>query len=151
MTQGHLNLKHNTPNIENGRSRQKRPTKDQVASKQPQWDPNEHPIFGSGMDGGMTQGHLNLKHSTPNIKNGRSRRKRPTKDQVASKQQPQWDPNEHHIFGSGMDGGMTQGHLNLKHNTPNIKNGRSRQKRPTKDQVASKQPQWDLNEHPIFG
>ena len=95
----------------------------------------------------MTQGHLNLKHSTPNIKNGRSRRKRPTKDQVTSKQ-PQWDLNEHPIFGSGMDGGMTQGHLHLKHVTPNIKDGRSRRKRPTKDQVTSKQPQWDLiNEH----
>merc|ERR1711983_416341 len=66
--------------------------------------------------------------------------KRPTKDQVASKQQPQWDPNEHPIFSSGMDGGMTQGHFNLKHSTPNIKDGRSRQKRPTKDQLKIKWP-----------
>ena len=136
MTQGHFNLKHSIPNIKNGRSREKRPTKDQVASKQqPQWDPNEHPIFGSGMDGGMTQGHLHLKHVTPNIKDGCSRAKRPTKDQVTSKQQPQWDPYEHPIFSSGMDGGMTQGHFNLKHSIPNIKDGRSRAKRP--------------NEHPI--
>ena len=86
-------------NIKDGRSRRKRPTKNQVTSKQRQWDPNEHPIFSSGMDGGMTQGHLYLKHSMPNIKDGRSRRKRPTKDQVTSKQ-PQWDPNEHPIFSS---------------------------------------------------
>ena len=113
MTQGHLDLKHVTPNIKNGRSRRKRPTKDQVTSKQPQWDLNEHPIFGSGMDGGMTQGHLHLKHVTPNIKDGRSRRKRPTKDQVASKQ-PQWgNPNEHPIFSSGMVGGMTGEHFDL--------------------------------------
>ena len=69
MTQGHLNLKHSMPNIKDGRYRRKRPTKDQVTSKQPQWDLNEHPIFSSGMDGGMTQGHLNLKQHTPNIEN----------------------------------------------------------------------------------
>merc|ERR1711983_491661 len=90
----------------------------------------------------MTQGHFNLKHSIPNVKDGRSRQKRPTKDQVASKQQPQWDPNEHLIFSSGMDGGMTQGNFNLKHSIPNIKDGRSRQKRPTKDQLKIK---WPLN------
>merc|ERR1719350_1417082 len=140
MNQGHFGLRRVTPGVGDGRSRGRGPTKNQVASKQqPQWDPNEHPLFSSGMDGGMTQGHFNLKHVTPNIKDGRSRAKRPTKDQVASKQQPQWDPNEHPIFGSGMDGGMTQGHFNLKHVTPNIKDGRSRAKRPTKDQVASKQ------------
>ena len=110
----------------------KRPNKDEVASIQPQWDLNEHPIFCSGMDGGMTQGHLNLKHCTPKLKDAKSRRKRPTKDQVTSRQ-PQWDPNEHPIFCSGMDGGMTQGHLNLKHCTPNIKDAKSRRKRPTKD------------------
>ena len=58
--------------------------KDQL-NKQSQLDPDEPPIFWPGMDGDMTQGHLNLKHNTPNIENGRSRRKRPTKDQVASK------------------------------------------------------------------
>ena len=91
--------------IKDAHFRGKRPTKDQVASTQPQWDPNEHPIFGSGMDGGMTQGHLNLKHCTPKIKDAHFRGKRPTNDQVASRQ-PQWDPNEHPIFGSGMDGHM---------------------------------------------
>ena len=60
------------------------------ANKQPQWDLNEHPIFSTVMDGGMTQGHLNLKHNMPNIK-------------VTSKQ-PEWDLNEHPIFSSGMGG-----------------------------------------------
>ena len=105
---------------------------------------NEHPIFGSGMDGGMTQGHLNLKHCTPNIKDAHFRRKRPTKDQVTSRQ-PQWDLNEHSIFCSRMDGGMTQGHLNLKHCTPKLKDAHFRRKRPTKDQVTSRQSQWDPN------
>ena len=31
-------------------AKDKRPTKDQVASKQPQPDPNEHPIFTSGIN-----------------------------------------------------------------------------------------------------
>ena len=59
--------------------------KDQL-NKQSQLDLDEPSIFWSGMDGGMTQGHLNLKHSTSNIKDGRSRHKRPTKGQVTSKQ-----------------------------------------------------------------
>ena len=94
-----------------------------MTSKQPDWDTNENPIFGSGMDVGMTQGLLYLYAEYL---------------------------NEHPIFSSGMDVGMTQGHLFLKHSMPNIKDGCSRCKRPTKDQVTSKQPQWDPYEHPIF-
>merc|ERR1711911_502128 len=106
-------------------------------------------IFSSGIIRGMTQEHLHLKHRRPNIKNGRARGKKPTKDQVASKQ-PQPDPNEHPIFTSGIIKGMTQEHFHLKHPRPNIKDGLARGKRPTKDRVASKQPQPDPNEHPIF-
>ena len=60
MTQGHLYLKHSVPNINDGHSRHKRPTKDQVTSKQPQCDLKDHLIFCSGMDVGMTQGHFDI-------------------------------------------------------------------------------------------
>ena len=86
MTQGQLSLKHIMAIIKDGCSGHKRPTKHQVTFKQPQWDPNQHPIFGSGMDEGMTQGHMYLKHIMPNIIDDRSRRKRPTKDQLTFKQ-----------------------------------------------------------------